>query len=113
MVPRETLIRAREEKQAAAAAKAAKAEERRKAAEEQARKKAEAAALELELGRLTPKQYFAQQSDKYKSFDDEGLPDQDAAGESLSKAAQKRIKKEWDVQVKRHEKYLASQSASP
>lgn len=111
LVPRDTLIRAREEKQAAAAVKAAKAEEKRVAAENLARQKAESEAKDLEMGRSTIKEYFAAQTDKYSRFDEEGLPSHDAAGEPLAKSAIKRLKKEADVQTKRREKYLKSQSA--
>lgn len=109
LVPREQLIRAREEKQAAAAAKLAKAEEKRRAAEALAQSKAEADARDLEMGRSSPKEWFAAQTEKYKQFDEEGLPSHDAAGEPLAKSAVKRIKKEWDAQVKRHAKFLASE----
>ena len=103
------MVRAREEKQALATAKAAKAEEKRAAAEALARSKAEAEAKDLAMGKLTPKEYFAQQTDKFSQFDAEGLPTHDVAGEPLAKSASKRLKKEWDVQAKRREKYLKSQ----
>ena len=109
LVPKETLVRAREEKQAAAAAKAANLAAKRAAADELARKKAEEAAKDLELGRSTPAEYFASQKDKYSAFDAEGLPTHDAAGEAINKSTSKRLKKEWDVQVKRHDKFLKAQ----
>jgi len=108
LVPRETLIKAREEKQAQAALKAEKAAEKKRVAEETARAKAEAQAKELELGRSTPKEWFGSQTDKYSAFNEEGLPTHDEKSEPLAKSAQKRLKKEWDLQAKRHEKYLKS-----
>jgi len=111
LVPRETLIKAREEKQQAAQLKAAKAEEKRRLAEKQAQMKAETAAKELEAGRHSPREHFVSQTDKYKSFDEDGLPTHDVAGELLTKSALKRLKKEWDVQAKRHDKYLKSKTS--
>lgn len=113
LVPREDLLQARREKQAAAEAKAAKAEEKKLLAAEQARKKEADAARELELGRTPPKEYFRLQTDKFSAFDDDGFPTADLEGQPLAKSAQKRHKKELDVQIKRHEKFLKSQSASP
>jgi cysteinyl-tRNA synthetase len=108
LVPRESLISAREEKRAAAAAKAAKAEEKRRQAEQAAQTKAAEAAKELELGKTPPSEWFRLQSDKWSAWDEEGFPTADKEGEPVTKSGAKRLKKELEVQTKRHEKYLKS-----
>jgi cysteinyl-tRNA synthetase len=108
LVPRETLIGAREEKRAAAAAKAAKADEKRRAAEEAARVKAAEAARDLELGQTPPSEWFRLQTDKFSAWDEAGFPTADQAGEPVSKSAVKKLRKELEVQGKRHERYLKS-----
>lgn len=111
MVPKEQLIKAREEKAAQASAKAAKAEERKQQAALQAQQRATKDAEELELGKIEPSQWFRQQTDKYSAWDDStGLPTANKEGEPLAKSALKKLQKELQVQQKRHDKYLATLS---
>lgn len=110
MVPKEQLLKAREEKAAQAAAKAAKAEERKQQADEQARQKAAKEAEELELGKIPPSQWFKRQTDKFSAWDEAGFPTTTKEGEPLAKSAHKKLQKELAVQTKRHDKYLATLS---
>lgn len=103
LVPRDVLVRAREDKLAAAADK-------------QARKQAQADELErkrrekLERGKLAPSELFRPPHDDrgWSAWDDEGVPTKDAEGADLSKAKRKALQKEHAVQVKLHEAYRAS-----
>ncbi|KAK8869958.1 cysteine-tRNA ligase [Kwoniella newhampshirensis] len=97
------LIRAREEKAQAAADKAAK-------------KAANAAATEakrianLEKGKASPGEMFRPPNvaeGVYTAWDEQGLPTRDGEGKELSKGAQKKCAKEWKIQEKAHEAYLA------
>jgi len=102
LVPAEQLRAARDEKAAMARDKAEK-----KAAAQAA---AEAKRLErLEKGRLPPSELFktGQHAQEYSKYDSEGLPTHDAKGEELPKSRTKKLKKEYDVQAKLHEAFLA------
>lgn len=110
MVPREQLLKAREEKKALAAVKAAKAEERKRQAEEVARQKAQKDQEELEMGKIPPAQWFRRQTDKFSAWDDNGLPTHNKDGDPVTKSALKKIQKEMQVQHKRHDKYLSAGS---
>lgn len=41
---------------------------------------------------------FRTQTDLYSQFNEDGVPTHDAAGEKLSKAAFKKLQKEWEKQ---------------
>lgn len=112
MMPKEQLIKARDEKAAIAAEKKAKAEERKQQTEAQALQKAAKEAEELEQGKIEPAQWFRLQTDKYSAWDDSGIPTTLTSGEPVTKSAMKKLQKELQAQQKRHEKYLASQRAA-
>lgn len=107
LAPAEELRRARDEKRAVAEAKLA-----RKAAAAQA---AEAQRLaKLAKGKISPSDLFKPPQvaeGTYSKWDADGLPTHDGQGEEVSKAKSKKLKKEWDQQVKLHEEYKKSQSA--
>ena len=99
--PRE-LIQAREEKRTQAAAKAAK---KVVAIEAEKQKK-----LEKTLrGKLSPSEMFKPPNvpeGAYGSWNGDGLPLTDGAGNELSKNQAKKTTKEWTSQKKLHEEYL-------
>lgn len=112
MMPKEQLIKARDEKAAITAEKKAKADERKKQADAQAAQKAVKEAEELEQGKIEPTQWFRLQTDKYAAWDDTGMPTTLTTGEPVTKSALKKLQKELQAQQKRHERYLASQKGT-
>ena len=102
LVPPAELIKARDEKRAQAEAKAA-----RKAASVEAERQKRIAVLEK--GRVPPQELFRPPNvpeGTYGSWDDNGVPLTDGDGKELSKSAAKKVKKEWDLQEKRHRDFL-------
>ena len=102
LVPPAELIKARDEKRAQAEAKAA-----RKAASVEAERQKRIAALER--GRVPPQELFRPPNASaglYGSWDDNGVPLTDGEGKELSKSASKKVKKEWELQEKRHKEFL-------
>jgi len=108
LVPPAELIRAREEKRAQAEAKAAK-----KAASAQAAHEKRIA--KLEKGRVAPEDLFKPPNvpeGTYGSWNEEGVPLTDAEGKELSKNQGKKVEKDWAVQKKLHDEWLAWQNES-
>lgn len=63
-----------------------------------------------EKAKIPPSQMFLNQTDLYSKFDETGMPTHDAAGEPLSKAALKKLQKEYAKQAEVHDKYLSKAS---
>ncbi|PIL36043.1 hypothetical protein GSI_01703 [Ganoderma sinense ZZ0214-1] len=102
LVPPAELIKARDEKRAQAETKAA-----RKAASVEAERQKRIATLEK--GRVPPQELFRPPNipaGTYGSWDGNGVPLTDGEGKELSKSAAKKVKKEWDLQEKRHRDFL-------
>ena len=105
LVPPAELMKARDEKRAAAEAKAA-----RKAASAAAEREKRRA--QLERGRVPPQEMFRPphvEDGLYSSWSEDGLPLTDREGKELSKNQAKKAKKDWDLQKKLHEEFLAWQ----
>ena len=100
------LVQARRE---AEQRKAAKAEQDKRKQEEKARKEAELDAK----SRQDPLSMFQTQERKgeFSAWDENGLPTKMADGSDLPKNKVKSLKKEWDMQKKRHEQWKQKQSA--
>lgn len=97
------LIKARDEKRAAIVAKAAQKEASKLAAQKQAQAK-------LEKGKLSPQEMFKPPNvleGTYGSWDEKGLPLTDGEGQEISKGKSKKLAREWEDQVKKHEAWLA------
>ena len=78
-------------------------EQQKKQAEEDRKRKAEEQAAQA---KILPSEMFRSQTEKYSKFDDNtGLPTHDKAGEPISKAQLKKLKKEQDKQAKLHAKF--------
>lgn len=78
---------------------------------EKERKKAEInqKALEREESKkISPKEMFRSQTDKYSKFDDSGLPTHDNLGKELSKGQIKKLQKLQLAQEKKYNEYLSS-----
>lgn len=103
LVPAEQLRAARDEKAAAARDKADKKAASQAAAEKKRREK-------LEKGRTPPSQLY--RTEEYSKWDEEGLPTHDAKGEEVTKSKLKKLKKDFDLQQKLHEAFLADQQQS-
>lgn len=106
LVPPAELIKARDEKRAQEQAKAA-----RKAAAVEAERQKQL--QKLEKGRVSPQDMFKPphvHEGTYGSWNEDGLPLTDAEGKELSKNQAKKAKKDWDIQKKLHENFLAWQS---
>ncbi|KAM5530533.1 hypothetical protein V8D89_015810 [Ganoderma adspersum] len=102
LVPPAELIKARDEKRAQAEAKAA-----RKAASVEAERQKRIAVLEK--GRVPAQELFRPPNvpeGTYGSWDGNGMPLTDGESKELSKSAAKKVKKEWDLQEKRHKDFL-------
>ncbi|KAK9471413.1 cysteinyl-tRNA synthetase [Dipodascopsis tothii] len=82
-----------------------KAERKQKAKDEEARKLRE----RLEKGKTDPKLMF--RTPEYSAWDDAGLPTADKDGGEIAKSKAKKLKKEYDGQVKLHAEYLRSLEA--
>ncbi|KAF9350264.1 hypothetical protein BGX26_011540 [Mortierella sp. AD094] len=105
-IPAEELAAQRQAKIQQAAEKAAKKEEA-------ARAKEAARLAKLEKGKVSHLEMFRQGagSSEYGSFEDEtGIPLTDKEGQELPKSRKKKLTKEWEVQKKLHEDYLAEQA---
>jgi cysteinyl-tRNA synthetase len=101
LAPAEELKRARDEKKATAEAKLA-----RKAAAAQAEEQRRLA--KLEKGKIAPNDLFRPpQVDEglYSQWDEQGIPTHDGQGVELSKGKTKKMKKEWEAQVKAHDEW--------
>ena len=89
----------REEKQQREQQKQAEKEARAKA---QAQKKAE----RLEQGRVAPTVMF--KTAEYSAWDEKGIPTLDSEGNEVSKSKRKKLEKEYALQTKLHEEFIAS-----
>lgn len=101
LAPAEDLRRARDEKKAAIEAKAA-----RKAAAAAAEESKRLA--KLEKSKISPTEMFRPphvEQGIYTAWDDNGLPTKDDKGEEITKGKSKKLKKEWDAQVKAHNEW--------
>lgn len=49
---------------------------------------------------LDPKEMFKSQTDQFSTFDEDGVPTHDVAGEPLAKSRIKKLKQDWDKQKK-------------
>lgn len=92
LVPREELIRIRDEK---AAKEREKAEKKAAQAAEAERKRRE----REEKARINPFDMFKER-EEYGQFDTDGIPTHLASGEELPKSRRKKLQKEWDAQKK-------------
>ncbi|KAI8804735.1 tRNA synthetases class I (C) catalytic domain-containing protein [Cladochytrium replicatum] len=97
-----TILREREEKRQRELKRQQEKEER---AREALRKQQE----ELEKGKTAPADLFkdAESLTLYSKWDEKGIPTHDADGAEVAKSKKKRLQKEYDVQVKLHDKYKA------
>lgn len=103
-MPREELLRARQEKLDVAAAKAA-----RKAASAAAAEQAQQA--RVAKSKISPRDMFKPphvDQGVWSEWDADGIPVKDGSGEEVSKAKGKKMRKEWEAQKKLHDGYLAS-----
>ena len=106
LVPPAELIRARDEKRAQEQEKAA-----RKAAQVEAERQKKL--KKLEKGRTPPQEMFRPPhvpAGTYSSWNEDGLPLTDGEGKELSKSQAKKTKKEWDLQKKLHDEFVAWQA---
>lgn len=101
LAPAEELRRARDQKKADIEAKLA-----RKAAAAAAEEEKRLA--KLEKSKIAPVEMFRPPhvaEGLYTAWDDNGLPTKDDKGEEISKGKNKKLKKEWDAQVKAHDEW--------
>lgn len=77
---------------------------------EEAKKKRDQEALEkLQKGRLSPAEMFKPpHSNEYSAWDPDGLPTTARDGSALTASKVKRLKKEWELQRKAHERYMSA-----
>ncbi|KAJ5794688.1 hypothetical protein N7457_001287 [Penicillium paradoxum] len=91
------MLKAREEKEARALQKQA-----------DKLKKEQEALKKLEKGKLSHLEMF--RTNEYSTWDEEGMPTRDAAGEEITKSRAKKLRKDWERQKKAHEAWLAAQA---
>ena len=97
------LIKVRDEKRALAESKAAK----KVAAAETERIKRQ---QRLEKGRIPPQEMFKPPNvpeGTWSAWNEKGLPVADGEGKDVSKSGAKKLTKDWDLQKKLHDEYLA------
>ncbi|KAH0620960.1 hypothetical protein JD844_021889 [Phrynosoma platyrhinos] len=99
LVDRNTLLKEREEKKKIE-------EEKRKKKEEAARKKQEQEAAKLAKMKISPRELFKSEHDKYSKFDENGFPTHDTEGKEISKGQMKKLKKLYEAQEKLYKEYL-------
>uniref|UniRef100_A0A183S903 Cysteinyl-tRNA synthetase n=1 Tax=Schistocephalus solidus TaxID=70667 RepID=A0A183S903_SCHSO len=90
------------------------AAEKRDKAEKEAERgalKAQQAQAKEEAARMPPSEMFRSQTDKYSAFDEKGIPTHDASGKEVSKSQLKKLQKQYDIQAKRYEAYLANKKS--
>lgn len=77
---------------------------------EEAKRKREQEALEkLMKGKIAPQEMFRPpNSDEYGEWDGDGVPIKDKGGVELAPSRVKKLKKEWALQGKAHEKFLVA-----
>ncbi|KAJ3110692.1 hypothetical protein HDU96_006372, partial [Phlyctochytrium bullatum] len=101
-VPKEVLLKEREEKrEALEKARLEKEARKLKAAQEEAEK--------MEKGKTPPEKLFTEgeAAAAYSKWDAQGIPTHKADGEELSKSGRKKLEKQFEQHQKLHEKYLA------
>jgi len=80
--------------------------------EKEKKEKAEArdklAREKLEKGKMSPKEMFLSQTDKFSAWDELGMPTLDVKGEKVAASQLKKLKKLQQVQEKLHTQYLQS-----
>jgi cysteinyl-tRNA synthetase len=99
---KEELVRQCDEKELREKEKAAKKAELMKAEEQKL-------AERLEKAKIAPEQLF-RGSAEYGEFDENGVPTSDQQGNPLSKSLIKKLLKQYNVQKKLHDEYLAGKS---
>ncbi|RDD44623.1 Cysteine--tRNA ligase, cytoplasmic [Trichoplax sp. H2] len=94
-------------------------ENRLMAIEEKKRKKEEAKRKQMELKaqqeskmKISPKEMFLNQSDKYSQFDEKGIPTHDHEGTELSGKQKKKLLKQYEAQKKLFLEYQTKQAPS-
>lgn len=102
LMTREALLKEREQKRAQELEKAA--EKERKRLEQLALQEARDAQK-----KINPKDMFRNETDKYSTFDENGLPTLDTEGKEVSKGQLKKLQKLQQAQEKKYNEYLASQ----
>ncbi|XP_022083673.1 cysteine--tRNA ligase, cytoplasmic-like [Acanthaster planci] len=106
LVDRETIMRERQlAKQ--------QAEEKQRKKEEAKRKEQEKQAAKDAQRRIPPSQMFLQETSKYSSFDEKGMPTHDAEGKELSGKQLKKLAKLYQAQEKLHSEYLKMCGMTP
>lgn len=98
-VPASELLAQREEKLAK--------EREKSAAKEKAKLEAERVKAEKEAKAKVSHLEMFKDDEKWSVWDDEGLPTKTKEGEDVSKAATKKLRKEWEKQKKAHEEWKA------
>ncbi|XP_017472850.1 PREDICTED: cysteine--tRNA ligase, cytoplasmic [Rhagoletis zephyria] len=101
LVDREVLLKEREAKKAAEAERLAEKQRKQEAAAKQT------AAKEAQK-RISPKEMFFNEKDKYSQFDENGLPTHDVDGKEISKGLLKKLTKLQQQQEARYKEYLSS-----
>lgn len=97
-------------------------EEKKKAKQERERLAFQKKLEKLEKGRIAPNEMFKLITNEmknlslegrhpyYSEWDEQGIPTKDASGEPLAKSRRKKLQKEFDMQKKLHQEFLAAVS---
>ena len=73
--------------------------------EKEAKRKADQVSA-LAMAKVDPREMFktGEEGKKFSKWDESGIPTHDASGVELTKSAQKKLKKDYDKQMKKFEK---------
>lgn len=56
---------------------------------------------------IPPQELFLNQTDKFSQFDGQGIPTHNAKGEVITESQKKKLRKQWQVQEKKHNEYVS------
>lgn len=63
------------------------------------------------MAAVPPQDLFRNQPDKFSQFDEQGVPTHDATGQVITESQRKKLRKQWQVQEKKHREYLSKQNS--
>lgn len=56
---------------------------------------------------VPPQDMFRNMTDKFSQFDEQGIPTHDGQGQVITDSQRKKLRKQWQVQEKKHREHLS------
>ena len=60
---------------------------------------------------IPPQDMFRHQTEKFSQFDEQGVPTHDADGQVITNSQKKKLRKQWQIQEKKHREYMLKQKS--